>query len=49
MTRNYQSVRFLAKVKVEIDITKRIALFSLPDFGVPKKRRSNCRLGYSRT
>ncbi|NMB98411.1 MAG: BREX system Lon protease-like protein BrxL [Clostridiaceae bacterium] len=38
MTRNYQSVRFLAKVKVEIDITKRIALFSLPDFGVPKKK-----------
>ena len=38
MTRNYQSVKFLAKVKVEIDITSRTALFSLPDFGVPKKK-----------
>jgi len=38
MARNYQSVKFLAKVKVEIDITTRTALFSLPDFGVPKKK-----------
>jgi len=38
MARNYQSVRFLAKVKVEIDLTTRTALFTLPDFGVPKKK-----------
>ena len=38
MARNYQSVRFLAKVKIDIDITSRTAYFSLPDFGVPKKK-----------
>ncbi|KWT75636.1 BREX system Lon protease-like protein BrxL [Candidatus Magnetominusculus xianensis] len=38
MARNYQSVRFLAKVKVEIDISSRTAFFSLPDFAVPKRK-----------
>jgi len=38
MARNYQSVRFLAKIKVEIDISSRAAFFSLPDFGVPQKK-----------
>lgn len=38
MTRNMQSVRFLAKVKIEIDIATRTAYFSLPDFGAPKKK-----------
>ena len=36
MARNYQPVKFLAKVKVDIDIATRTAYFSLPDFGVPK-------------
>ena len=38
MTRSMQSVRFLAKVKVEIDISSNKAYFTLPDFGVPKKK-----------
>ncbi|MBU1615913.1 BREX system Lon protease-like protein BrxL, partial [bacterium] len=38
MTRNMQSVRFLAKVKIEIDIATMTAYFSLPDFGAPKKK-----------
>jgi len=38
MTRNYQNVRFLAKIKIDIDITTRTVYFSLPDFGVPKKK-----------
>jgi len=38
MTHDGQSVRFLAKVKVEIDIATRKAYFSLPDFAVPKKK-----------
>ncbi|KJU85631.1 ATP-dependent Lon-type protease [Candidatus Magnetobacterium bavaricum] len=38
MARNYQSVKFLAKVKVEIDISTRMAFFTLPDFAVPKKK-----------
>ena len=38
MVHNGQSVRFLTKVKVEIDIATRRAFFSLPDFGVPKKK-----------
>jgi len=38
MVRNMQNERFLAKVKIEIDIATRTAYFSLPDFGVPKKR-----------
>lgn len=38
MTRNMQSVRFLTKVKIEIDIATRTAYFSLPDFGAPKKK-----------
>ncbi len=38
LTRNMQSVRFLAKIRIEIDIGTRTAYFSLPDFGVPKKK-----------
>lgn len=36
IARNYQTVKFLAKVKIDIDIATRTAYFSLPDFGVPK-------------
>ncbi|GAB6155778.1 hypothetical protein JCM17380_45290 [Desulfosporosinus burensis] len=36
MLRNYQSVRFLAKIKIDFDTSSRTAYFSLPDFGVPK-------------
>lgn len=32
-----QSVRFLTKIKIEFDTATRSALFSLPEFGVPKK------------
>ncbi len=38
MVRNYQPVRFLAKIKIDIDIASRTAFFALPDFGVPKKK-----------
>lgn len=38
MVRNLQSERFLAKVKIEIDIATNTAYFSLPDFGAPKKK-----------
>lgn len=38
MVRNMQSERFLAKVKIEIDIATRTAYFSMPDFGYPKKK-----------
>lgn len=38
MTHQYQSVRFLAKVKVEIDISTRKAFFYLPDFGFPRRK-----------
>ena len=38
MVNNGNSVRFLTKVRVEIDIATRNAFFSLPDFGVPKKK-----------
>lgn len=38
MARNYQPVKFLAKVKIDIDIATRTAFFSLPDFGVPKTK-----------
>ena len=33
-----QSVRFLAKIKIDFDTANRNALFSLPDFGVPQKK-----------
>ena len=36
MIHNYQTVKFLAKIKIEFDTTTRLAFFSLPDFGVPK-------------
>ncbi len=38
MARNYQPVKFLAKIKIDIDIASRTAFFSLPDFGVPKTK-----------
>jgi ATP-dependent Lon protease len=38
MTRKYQPVKFLAKIKIDIDISSRLAFFSLPDFGVPKTK-----------
>lgn len=38
MLRHGSSERFLAKVKIEIDTGKRLALFSLPDFSFPKKK-----------
>lgn len=38
MTRNYQTVKFLAKIKIDIDTTTRTAYFSLPCFGVPKNK-----------
>jgi len=38
MLRNYQSVKFLAKIKIDFDTASRTAYFSLPDFGVPKSK-----------
>ncbi len=38
MLHNYEMVRFLAKIKIEFDTATRTAFFSLPDFGVPKKK-----------
>ena len=38
MIHNYETVRFLAKIKIEFDTSTRTAFFSLPDFGVPKKK-----------
>ncbi|MDO4562924.1 MAG: BREX system Lon protease-like protein BrxL [Clostridia bacterium] len=35
---NNQPVRFLTKIKIDFDTATRNALFSLPDFGVPKKK-----------
>ncbi len=35
---NDQSARFLAKIKIDFDAKTRTALFSLPDFEVPKKK-----------
>lgn len=35
---NNQSVRFLTKVKIDFDTANRLALFSLPEFGVPQKK-----------
>lgn len=37
MLRYVESVRFLAKVKIEFDTGNSCALFSLPDFSFPKK------------
>lgn len=34
---NMQTVKFLARVKIEIDIATRRAFFSLPDFAMPKR------------
>lgn len=38
MMHNFNRVKFLAKVKIEFDTVSRLAFFSLPDFGVPKRR-----------
>jgi len=38
MLHNYQVVRFLAKIKINFDTVERTARFSLPDFGIPKKK-----------
>jgi ATP-dependent Lon protease len=38
MLHEFQRVKFLAKIKIDFDTRSRIALFSLPDFGVPKKK-----------
>ncbi|MDD4111273.1 MAG: BREX system Lon protease-like protein BrxL [Clostridia bacterium] len=38
MIRNCQPIRFLAKIKIDFDTNTRTAFFSLPDFGVPKKK-----------
>ena len=38
MLHNDQTARFLAKVKIDFDAKSRSALFSLPDFEVPKKK-----------
>ena len=35
---NDQTARFLAKIKIDFDVKNRTALFSLPDFEVPKKK-----------
>lgn len=38
MLHNFQSARFLAKIKIDFDTATRSAFFSLPDFGVPKSK-----------
>ncbi len=38
MLHENQRVKFLAKIKIDFDTRNRIAMFSLPDFGVPKKK-----------
>jgi len=38
MLHNEQSARFLAKIKIDFDAKTKQALFSLPDFEVPKKK-----------
>lgn len=38
MTHEGRKAKFLAKIRVEIDIASGDALFSLPDFGFPKKK-----------
>ncbi len=35
---NNQPVRFLTKIKIDFDTASRSALFTLPEFGVPKKK-----------
>jgi ATP-dependent Lon protease len=39
MTHEGLNVKFLARVRVEIDIATREALFSLPDFGFPQRKK----------
>lgn len=38
LLRHNESARFLAKIKIDLDMRTRKALFSLPDFAVPKKK-----------
>ena len=38
MSRNYESVKFLAKIKVSTEVATKTALFSLPDFAFPNKK-----------
>lgn len=38
MSRNYESVKFLAKIKVTTEVATKTALFSLPDFAFPNKK-----------
>jgi ATP-dependent Lon protease len=38
LTQNKETVKFLTRVKVEIDISTKTAYFALPDFGVPKRK-----------
>lgn len=38
LLRNNQSARFLAKIKIDFEMKNRKALFSLPDFAVPKRK-----------
>ena len=38
LLRHNESARFLAKIKIDFDMKTRRALFSLPDFEVPKKK-----------
>lgn len=42
---NNQSARFLTKIKIEFDASSKSALFSLPDFGVPKKKEKQLSIG----
>jgi len=39
MSQKGEEVKFLAKVRVEVDITDRETIFYLPDFGYPKKKK----------
>ena len=38
MLHNEQTARFLAKIKIDFDAKTKTALFSLPDFEIPKKK-----------
>lgn len=36
---NFRRARFLAKIKLDLDVATRQSFFSLPDFGVPRKKK----------
>lgn len=38
MSKNYESVKFLSKIKVTTEVATKTALFSLPDFAFPNKK-----------